>query len=48
MPNRVKQPSGQESWQQARLSGMADLHSLTEAARELNAVATSHHPEAKH
>lgn len=35
-------------WQQARLEGTADLHSLTEAAKELDVVATAQNPDANH
>ena len=42
-----KQPDHQ-TWQQARLAGIADLHSLTEAAKDLDAVATAQNPDSKH
>lgn len=40
--------SQQQIWQQARLEGIADHQSLTEAAKELDAVAAAHNPKSNH
>ncbi len=43
------QPEQQaQNWQQTRLDGIADHHSLTEAAKELDAVAAAHNPGSNH
>ena len=38
----------QQHWQQTRLAGIASLHSLTEAAKQLDALAAAQHPGANH
>jgi hypothetical protein len=44
----MKHPDNNQTWQQARLEGIADLYSLTEAAKELDTRAHAHHPGTNH